>query len=153
VTELSDRLRQECESRLEADYAALVQHLLSIQHFTRKVLAECLAKSLDQELRVIPQKTYEQKKDLARWLSCQLKAFNLAIRCPQTGLPAKLIANPGRNRSGGFFMLHVKHPDRGVIRPVSRKNLSDLLPFVLIDEAPRREALAEWRERTGTDTD
>lgn len=47
--------------------------------------------------------TYQEKKDFAVWLNAQLRDSGLAIRCPKTGHPTMLHANPGHTPDVGRF--------------------------------------------------
>ncbi|MDP9175806.1 MAG: hypothetical protein M3O30_18350 [Planctomycetota bacterium] len=58
-------------------------------------------KPLLDELQGLPQANFSSKKELSYWLSAELTRLGLAIRCPRTDIPARLVAVPDAGRADG----------------------------------------------------
>jgi hypothetical protein len=73
----------------------------------RKLLAESLAYRgrvaarygpvVSAFLRSLPLGTIAEKRQAVRVVNGRLRSLGLAIRCPRTGLPARLVAHPGNH--------------------------------------------------------
>ena len=90
-----------------ADYDGIARHLDEAGRGFRRAVAERLEPALNDHLKGLPQASYGEKQELARWVNAELRRFGLAIRCPKTGLPAILIADPGDDPARGRFQLDV----------------------------------------------
>jgi hypothetical protein len=97
---------------------------------------------LNAYLQAQAPETFDEKKALADQVSTCLGRLGLAIRHGQE--PCTLMANRGETNRLGRFLLKPKGSGKALI---SRARLADLLPFELMEDAERREALTEWRDR------
>jgi hypothetical protein len=85
-----------------------------------------------------------QKKALAQRVSADLKRLGLAIHHPDSDQPCALMAATGKRTPLGFFLFMPKGSKKAV---TTKAKLSDLLPLQLMPDTPRREPLAEPRNR------
>jgi hypothetical protein len=70
--------------------------------------ASVLEWPLRQELRSMSQESYEQRKELGRWVNHECRSFGLAVACPKTGKPSLLMADPSGGRAGvGSFKFEI----------------------------------------------
>ncbi len=105
----------------------------------REEVASALASPLNERAAQMPQATYEEKKELAKWVNAQLRPFGLAVRCPATGRPAILHAGVGGDRAVGTFRFDtMAHDGRREQRSWSTR-LPQLEPIVdTSEQTPRR---------------
>ena len=132
---------------LPGEHDSRVSELEAVNQAYRQEFANQFAQTLNPRIQAMPHDTYDEKKDLARQVNEELRRFDLAIKGP-TGQPSVLIAVPGHppNEDVGRMLLEYKSPEG----KRSRTQLPPELPiFELMDAAPRREALREWRGKVG----
>ena len=126
-------------------YTAQSQELEELSHEFRRQVAARLEPALNAQIQAMPRETYEEKKEVARWVNQELRRFDLAIKCPKTGRPSSLCANQGNHPEIGRFS--IEHTiDGKKHRPV---NSPELMHLELMEASPRREALSEWHARVG----
>lgn len=113
-------------------------------HRFRQSLAQELAPTLNARMQATPHGTYEEKKDLAKWVNEELRRFDLAIKCPKTGQPSILLVGTGNHPEIGRFEIEHRNSEGKRVRAVCTPKLLDI---ELMEANPRREALKEWRER------
>ena len=102
----------------------------------REGLATRYGPELAAFLRSLPIDTLAQKRAAVRAVNIRVQSLGLAIRCPKTGLAARLVAHPGN------------HPDRGRFQiellgdPPRRRTVSspDVPPLELMPEPPETGA-------------
>lgn len=133
---LSATLPQAYEQRADVLYAII--------HSVRSEAAALLAPALHARAQAMPHATYDEKKELARWVNEELRRFDLAIKCPKTGNPSVLLVGTGHHPEIGRFHLEHKTPEGKRTRSLTSAELPD---FELMEANPRREAFLEWRER------
>jgi hypothetical protein len=107
-TEISQRLRATLQpffQDLPPDYTARRSVLLEAHRVFREELASALEPALNAHLATMPQHSYEEKKDLAKWINAELRQFGLAIRDPKSGGRSILQGNPGDDPHIGRFRL------------------------------------------------
>lgn len=114
-------------------------------HEFRQQLAAELTPTLNAKIQAMPHETYEEKKNLAKWVNEELRRFDLAIKCPKTGEPSILLADVGNKPEFGRFIIEHKNDDGKRVRSFTSAELPHL---ELIEANPRREAIVEWREKT-----
>ncbi len=127
-------------------YVEQAQSLQELHHDFRREMAARLQPLLNVHIQAMPHDTYEEKKALARLVNDELRRFDLAIKCPKTGLPALLVGDPGNHPEIGRFCIEIKAEDGKRKRTVNTPQLPQL---ELMEAAPRREALSEWHDRVG----
>jgi len=94
--ELKD-LPQEFEERRAA--------LRSMHEVSRSTIAAAFEEALNRKAQGMPRVNYDDKKVVASWVNDELRNLGLALRCPRTGDPALLRANPGG--ANGRFVIEV----------------------------------------------
>lgn len=134
----------------DADYLSIARVLETAAHDFRKELLARLKPALVTSMLSgsHPSENHGQKKLFVAWVNAELRRFDAAIKSPKTGLPAVFKAKQGNHPATGIFQLIGTDPD-GTERTFSTSELAVLIEnFELMEAAPRREPLAEWRERT-----
>lgn len=149
---VSDQLTQEQHDHLralsahlpkDAPYDERAEKLARLNHDVRQYIAAELGPDLNARIQAMPHDTYEEKKELARWVNEELRRFDLAIKGP-TGEPSILLVMPGHEPEIGRFVIEHKTREGKRVRPVT----STQLPYLELMEAkPRREALVELRHK------
>jgi hypothetical protein len=137
---------QALAATLPGDYPERAAALANATDAYRLELAAQLAPAFNAHIRAMPHGTYEEKKALARWVNDELRRFDLAIKCPKTGMPSILVADPGNHTAIGRFQLMHRNTEGKQVRSLSTP---ELLPLELITAPPRREAIREWQDRIG----
>jgi hypothetical protein len=99
---LSSGIRRMPVTPAGIDYGAVARQLDDADQRFRRTVAEHLEAAINDHLGNLAQATYAQKQELARWVNNELRRFGLAIKCPKTGLPAILLADPGDDDRGRF---------------------------------------------------
>ena len=123
-------------------YVALAAQLREEMHAARMQIAAELAPALNIHIRAMPHGTYDEKRELARWVNAELEPLGLAVQCPKTGLPAKLRGMAGHWRGIGRFGIEVSIDGKQ-----KTPTVSDSLPeLTLTDAAPPREAEVNWQK-------
>jgi len=126
---------------LPVEYPKRRAELARLNDEFREHLARALEPSLNAELSLLPQASYEDKKTLAKWVNAELRQIGLAIRCPKTGKPCHILANKGHDPVRGRFQLEYTDIDGQRRRTVSSAELPAL---ALMPDDPSR---AEYGER------
>lgn len=118
---------------LPEDYPARRQVLAALHDVTRSTIAKALESVLNDHAAEMPHATYEEKKELAKWVNAELRRFGLAIKCPKTGRPAILIGHATGVPGVGRFHIEVlgeegvaKRTFTGVQLPKLELTLADL---------------------------
>jgi hypothetical protein len=147
VPSLDDKFKEVVALSPE-DYDGRAAALSEINHACRQRMAAELAEALNARIREKPHETLEEKKELARWVNDQLKPLGLAVRCPNTKLPARLMGIAGSYRPdepGGTFCFEIYKDGK------QRKTAySDTLPeLTLTDAAPPKEPEVSWQQTVG----
>jgi hypothetical protein len=105
--------------------------LRDINHAYRAELAKHVSKALNAYLEQQRPENYEEKKSLALEINTLLREFGLAIS--HNNKPCLLRAT----LKGEKGLLRLEIQDSRQSRPVSSVDLGNLLPFSLVEEAPR----------------
>lgn len=115
------------------DFAALRQQMTESFDRNREQIAAELEQPLNDEVSHRAHESYEQKKELAKWVNAELRRFGLAIKCPKTGRPAILIGHATGVPGVGRFHIEVlgeegvaKRTYTGVQLPKLELTLADL---------------------------
>lgn len=87
--------------REPAGFTDRVRHARALRSSVQHELVALLEPALNAHLSGMPQDTLEEKRHLASWVNHELHSLGLGIRCPKTGRPAVLVANPGRSGDEG----------------------------------------------------
>lgn len=90
---------------LPGDFAERRDALRELHLATRTAVAVAFEAVLNDEARARPQQAYDDKKALATWVNAELRELGLAIRCPRTDRPCRLMGNPGGKPGEGRFVL------------------------------------------------
>lgn len=88
-------------------YDSVASRMLQLQGVFRTEAAAALSEPLNTKLSEMPSETYEHKKRIAAFANAELRQFGLAVRCPRTGQPGVLQANPGGHSETGRFRIEV----------------------------------------------
>lgn len=90
---------------LPFDFAARRKILIRAFDMAREEIAKAFEPVLNEVAAKMPQATYEEKKELAKWVNAELRRFGLAIKNPHSGKPCLLMGNPGGKPGFGRFLL------------------------------------------------
>lgn len=114
---------------------------------TRLFFEECahrLEPALNARIAQLPQATYEDKKELSKWINHEVRMLGLSVACPKTGLPAYITGHPGNDRRVGRFVFHALNPDG---TRTTSYSVVKLPPLRLVRTSPET-ARGSWVERT-----
>jgi FHA domain len=129
-----------------APYEEQAEAASQLTHEVRLQLASRIAPAFNAAIQAMPQDTYDQKKELAAWVNAELGRFGLAVKCPKTGLPAKLHGDTGNYPETGRFQFQVS-TDSG--RPHRTVNTPDLPVLELVDSTPDLDTQVSWQTQVG----
>ncbi len=137
----------------DASYEEQIAHREALKHAFNQKLAVDHGDSLKAELRRRPHETYQDKKELVKWVNSELRRLGLAFKSPKTGQAATFVARHGNHPGIGKFQIVSVEPD-GSEKTFNTPDLDTLLSSLELMDAPsRREPLSEWRERVTRDRD
>ena len=120
--------------------------IISVNAAFRKEIAEAVAPALNAEVRAMPHADLDGKKAVCDFVNGELERLGLAVKCPKTGLPAKLKGNPGNRPEIGRFAFEVYIDGNR-----ERSAYSDKLPELqLIDANPANELESRWQAKVGS---
>lgn len=91
---------------LPPDYLRSAAILQGVHEHIRVKIAAALEPLLNLEAARHPQSTYDEKKELCKWINAELRRFGLALAVPDRSEPCFLLANPGGRPGFGRFMLY-----------------------------------------------
>ncbi|HKQ48575.1 MAG TPA: hypothetical protein VJZ71_10940 [Phycisphaerae bacterium] len=103
--QLPDNVKEESRKEYEQARNRAVAMCDKVRIDAARLLEPALAAEASRQ----PQRTYDEKKTLAKWVNAELRRIGLAIRCPRTGRPSLLLANAGGQPGIGRF--HLEHTD------------------------------------------
>lgn len=147
VPTLEEKIKELTEG-LSADYDGLSAALTEIHQAYRQNLADSLTPALTVKMQEKPHAGYEDKKELAKFVNAELRKYGLTIKCPKTGRPASLGADPGNHPAEGRFHLLTEAEDGKKVRTVNTPQLSTLLEsFELMADDPDRKRWGKWTDR------
>ena len=89
------------------DVDSLYRKLLGESVTFRETLATRYGPELTAFLRSLPLETLAGKRAAVRAVNGRLQSLGLCIRCPKTGLAARLVAHPGNHREIGRFQFEL----------------------------------------------
>jgi hypothetical protein len=89
------------------DMDGLYRELLKESLSFRERLATQYAPEVTAFLRSLPIETLAQKRAAVRAVNGRLQSIGLCIRCPKTGLAARLVAHPGNHPEVGRFQFEL----------------------------------------------
>jgi hypothetical protein len=95
------------ESRPWLEYVRLRNELAKKNHAAREEMGRQLKEPLNAAIREMPSATLEDKKAICDFVNSELEPLGLAVRCPNTGLPAKLKSTSGSWIGVGTFYFEV----------------------------------------------
>ena len=129
----------------DATYAVKAEKFAGLNHAVRQQIAVELAPALNAHIQTMPHDDLDGKKKLCDFVNSELERFGLAVKCPNTGLPAKLKATTGHWPGVGRFHFEV-YVDGKRKMPA----FSDTLPELqLIDATPSQEPETPWQAKVG----
>ena len=117
------------------DYETRRCLLEQLSDISRSVIAAALEPSLNKYAATVPHETYDEKKELAKWINAELRRFGLAIKSPDTGSPCLIVATTGRNPAVGRFVLDYTDEFGKRHHPLSSGTLPHL--EVMLDDLTR----------------
>jgi hypothetical protein len=91
---------------LPADYRNRKRGLMKASDDVRQEIAAALEAAINEEAKKHPQATYEEKKELAKWITAELRRFGLALSVEGTDKPCLIMANTGGRPGLGRFALY-----------------------------------------------
>ena len=96
-------------------------------------------------VRALPIETLAEKRTAVKAVNGRLRSLGLAIRCPKTGLAARLVAHPGNHPERGRFQIELLGD------PPRRRTFStpDPPPLELMPEPPKREPMIHLEPQPG----
>lgn len=97
------RKRQAAGDNPESVYRTLLAESVVF----REGLAARYGPSVNAFLRSLPLATLLEKRRAVTALNARLLTLGLCIRCPKTGLPARLVAHPGNHPDIGRFQIEL----------------------------------------------
>lgn len=109
-----------------------------------------LGKAIEQRLNPFlanqPQKTLEEKKELAMHVNADLRVLGLAVRCPRTGAAAVLIADAGdMDDASSRFRIESREERRKIRSTVSLKDPNlEICPDTPFTSRHRRDKEEGW---------
>lgn len=106
-------------------YHEAAQQARSLTHAFRQQMAERLQPALNAHIRTMPQDDLEGKKAVAEFINGELEPLGLAVRCPNSGHPARLKATAGNWPGVGSFHFLV-YNDGKRLRPTYADKLPEL---------------------------
>lgn len=135
---------------LPTDFHERYEAIETIRHAFHRELASALQDSLNTHLASLPQDSPDERKELTAWLNLHLRQVGLAVRCPVTGLPARLqVDNQDANHPETTrFRFSTYVPGRGSLNRCACKVLPEL---ELVEATPRVESLSRAFKETGRD--
>ena len=112
------------------NYQEVAQEAIRLSQDFRRQLAARLQPVLNAHIQAMPHDDLAGKKKVAEFINGELEPLGLAVRCPNTGLPAKLKATTGNWPGAGCFHFEV-YIDGKRHRPT----FSDTLPELQLMDA------------------
>lgn len=133
---------------LPADYERRSEGLADALQAARQELVAQLTSALSAKMQEMPHESYEDKKELAKFINAELRKFGLTIKCPKTGRPASLGAGLGNHPTQGRFHLLTQTEDGKRHQTIFTPHLSTLLDqFELMADDPDRKRWGKWTDQ------
>ena len=134
-TEFLRAVLEELLGSLPSGYSARRTALAELSDVFRDAIARALEPALNEHLKAMPQATYDDKKDLAKYVNAELRRFGLALRSRKTDHPTLLRCDPGRQMQEGRFQLDYIDAEGRRHRPEN----SSKLPYLnlMVDDLTR----------------
>lgn len=123
------------------DYTIKAAALNALSNAFRQQMAITIQGSLNAQLAKIPQETYEEKKELAKWLNAEMRKFGIAVCCPKTGRASLLYADHGRHPAQGRFQLDNSDDEGNKHRTLS---FNELISLTFMADDLSRAAWGKW---------
>lgn len=114
----------------------------NLQASVRMLVANRMELLLNQRLAELPHESWAEKQALCRWVNEELYTSGLAIRCPRTGCPALLHADP--DGATGRFQIQLMSNEYGRKKTMSSVTL---FPIEIMDNAIRPESVCGYWAR------
>ncbi len=131
------------------NFKQLRQSLHEAKRLFLEELASRLAPALNARIAELPHATYEQKKELSKWLNQESRELGLTFACPKTGFPAFITGNTGSDRQVGRFVFHALKQNGGRSTSFS----AAALPPLKLMPAPTEGQRTSWVDRTRSQDD
>lgn len=132
-----DALRRALE-RLPSDYNEVAPRAAGLRSAFHETLARTIEPRFNAALRAMPKRTPEERHRVVVWCNRQLRELGLAIRDPETGLPAILgVDSKGDPSDPTRFRLSIRAPTGPKWRTLAHRGGLDpvqLMPAPLRDE-------------------
>jgi hypothetical protein len=128
-------------------YEVLADRLEEETRTFRLQVANSLLPALKEELLLRKHATYDDKRELVKWVNAELRRFDLTIKHPKTGNASNFVAYTGNHPEVGRFQLR-SEGEGGKVETFSTPKLSAVFEVLELIAAPQREeGLAKWGER------
>jgi len=126
---------------LPTAYAERFEILKRFQDNVRQEIAKLLQPSLQREAEAMKSESYADKQTLSVWVNAQLRELGLALRCPNTGRPAILVADMRDAETQSSRFRYAIRDDAGrATKTISSKQLPSM---ELMPDEPRVEGRAK----------
>jgi hypothetical protein len=118
-------------------YLEMKERLSAVATEFRQLLASMLEPVFNEVTKELPTDTYEDKQTFCKVVNSELNDLGLAVMCPFTGYPARLVAGTGGNPEKGRFEF-VSYNDEGKRIVKTATTLPDHLNLVVarVDRLP-----------------
>jgi hypothetical protein len=132
----------------DSPYELLAARLDEETRAFRQQVASTILPALKEEMLLRKHATYDDKRELVKWVNAELRRFDLTIKHPKTGNASSFVADTGNHPEEGRFQLR-SEGEGGKAETFSTPKLSALLEVLELIAAPQRqEGLANWGDRT-----
>lgn len=102
---------------LPANYHEATRRVADLRQMFYSEVSKVMQPRLTSLLAELPQETRKDQQALAAWLNYSLHhELGITIRCPVTGRPSILVADPDGSENGGRFRLQVRADNGRYIR-------------------------------------
>lgn len=135
------RIESLLRTEVELGYDDMIAWQRRLRDAVQELIVQRVEPAFNKELQSRPHDTAADKQELCRWANVELREkLSLAIRCPKTGLPAKLHADGGKNAKNGRFQIELLGSEEGRRHT---KSASKLFGVELMERPLRSEPLIE----------
>jgi len=136
-------------SEQEVDSSHAISDLDNSETEHKQSILPDIQAALIEEMRRQPHDSYADKKALSVLINGQLRKHGFAIRCPKTGRPSSLGADPGNHPDEGRFHIVNQNEEGKRVRTFLTPNISNLLAnFELMVDDPERKRWGKWTEQS-----
>jgi hypothetical protein len=128
------------------DFDLAMSELLELQTLVRERCATAFAPILNSHIANQPQYTHDEKLAVASKIRSALRTLGLALRYPESALPANIFVEKSSNAVNGRFQLDLRSRTEGHKRQSFSNNISDA-PFFPLQLMLAPLELPSWSTR------